>query len=311
MIYTGIILLVVVGAFVLNTLYKRTNHYNNQFLDVKKIQDSVKNGEKYDIVNLGSNHPKFAFDYSVASDVKGANWAVGPQTFEYDFAILRHNTHCLAQGAIVIIPVCLLSFFKYRDYSRALHAKYYGFLSKEGIVEYNRKEKLMSHDFPLFFHPKRLRYLIKDVKPTRQQELTTNPMKSDAELNNDAEFWIDCWNKEFNIQLPNPVLSDKNKSDIQQNIHILCQMLQYCKSNGFRPIIAILPVTKYLSAKFTIDFIQKHILNYISEANEVNAPVLNYLSDERFSEASLYINSFFMNKKGRTFFTNIFLKGII
>ncbi|MER8322379.1 hypothetical protein ABS243_19575, partial [Acinetobacter baumannii] len=59
------------------------------------------------VVNLGSNHPKFGFDYS-ESGVKGLNCAVGPQTFEYDFAILRKIIPYLAPGAFVIIPVCLL-----------------------------------------------------------------------------------------------------------------------------------------------------------------------------------------------------------
>ena len=80
-------------------------------------------------------------------------------------------------------------------------------------------------------------------------------------------------------------------------------MLEYCKMHDFKPIITILPVTDYLSSRFTDDFIKEHILRYINAANTIKVPVLNYLKDERFTASELYINSFFMNKKGRKLFT--------
>ena len=96
----------IAGLFLFNALYKRTNHYNNQLIDVRKYWDMTKFPKDLQVVNLGSNHPKFGFDYS-ESGVKGLNCAVGPQTFEYDFAILRKIIPYLAPGAFVIIPVCL------------------------------------------------------------------------------------------------------------------------------------------------------------------------------------------------------------
>ena len=46
-------------------------------------------------------------------------------------------------------------------------------------------------------------------------------------------------------------------------------------------------------------------------ANSVKAPVLNYLNDKRFTASELYINSFFMNKKGRKMFTKEIINNII
>lgn len=76
-------------------------------------------------------------------------------------------------------------------------------------------------------------------------------------------------------------------------------MLIYCTLRRLKPVIAILPVTEHLSSRFTEYFIQTHIFHYINEANVVEAPMLNYLKDERFTSPELYINSFFMNKRGR------------
>lgn len=305
MLITIIIILAflgIVALFVSNAIYKLTNHFNNQFVDVRKYWDMAIFPNNLQVVNLGSNHPKFGFDYS-ETGIKAVNCAVGPQTLEYDFAILRKITPYLTKDAFVIIPICLLKLFLYRQKSRSTHAKYYTFLTKEDIVDYSKMERIKLLKFPLIFNPRLLRYVIRDVKKDTRLELTENPMKDVTVLNKDADSWIDCWNREFDITLPTPNLSEENKSDIQQNIRILREMLEYCKMHDFKPIITILPVTDYLSSRFTDDFIKEHILRYINAANTIKVPVLNYLKDERFTASELYINSFFMNKKGRKLFT--------
>ena len=296
----------IIVLFIANALYKRTNHFNNQFVDVRKYWDMSTFPKDLQVVNLGSNHPKFGFDYS-ETGFKAMNCAVGPQTLEYDFAILRKITPNLASGAIVIIPICLLKLFLYRQKSRSVHAKYYTFLSREDIVDYSKLEQIRLLKYPLIFNPRLLRFVIRDVPKDTRLELTENPMKDTVALNKDADNWINCWNREFDISLPNPKLSKENESDISQNICILREMLEYCKLHNFKPIITILPVTKYLSSRFTDEFIHEHILRYIDAANSVNAPVLNFLKDERFTAPELYINSFFMNRRGRRLFSHEFL----
>lgn len=309
MIILIVILFLIVCAFLLNALYKRTNAYQNQFVDVRKFSARGGVGNNLEIVNLGSNHPKFGFDYT-GLDVKGENWGIGPETFEYDFAVLRKNVSHLASGAVVVIPVCLLNFFLYRQNNRGIHVKYYSFLPPEDIVEYSWFEKLHRYDFPLFFHPRSMRSLIRDIKNDERLLLDENPLKTEEALNKDADHWIDCWNKEFDIKLPIPTLSAENKSDIQKNIQILKEMIEFCLSKGLRPVIAILPVTNYLYSRFTPEFIENHILAYIAEANKENVPVLNYLHDTRFTSSDLYINSFFFNTKGRKKFTKQFVEDL-
>lgn len=309
MIILIIILFLFVCAFLLNALYKRTNAYRNQFVDVRKFSEKGEVGNNLEIINLGSNHPKFGFDYT-GLDVKGENWAVGPQTLEYDFSILRNNISHLASGAVVVIPICLLKMFLFRQEGRTVHTKYYSFLPPEDIVGYSKFEKFHRYDFPLFFHPRNMCSLIRDIKKDERLLLDENPLKTEEALNKDADHWIDIWNKEFDIKLPSPTLSADNKSDIQKNIQILKEMIEYCLSKGLRPVIAILPVTNYLYSRFTPEFIENHILAYIAEANEVKVPVKNYLTDERFTDPSLYINSFFFNTKGRKKFTKQFIKDL-
>lgn len=309
MIILIIILSLIACAFFLNALYKRTNAYQNQFIDVRKFSEKGGVGNNLEIINLGSNHPKFGFDYT-GLNVKGENWAVGPQTLEYDFAILRDNVSHLAPKAVVVIPICLLKMFLYRQEGRTVHTKYYTFLKPKDIVGYSQLDKWSNYSFPLLFHPMRLRRLLKDTKKDNRLSLDVNLCRTEADLNKDADYWIDIWNKEFDIKLPTPTLSTENQSDIQKNIQILKEMIEFCLSKGLKPVIAILPVTNYLYSRFTPEFIENHILAYVAEANEVKVPVKNYLADERFTDSSLYINSFFFNTKGRKKFTKQFIEDL-
>lgn len=293
---------------ILNFFYKRTNHFNNQFVDVRKFWKNAKREHDLQIVNLGSNHPKFGLDYACIG-VKGENWAVGPQTFEYDFAILRQNYCYLAPGATVIIPICLLKMFLFRQKPRSVHQRYYTFLPKEDIVGYSAWEKFRNITFPVI-DPRRWRYILKDVKKDNRLELTSNLMTTAEQLEKDANNWIKIWNKEFDITLPEPTLSEENKCEIQSNIRVLREMLEFCTSKGLKPVLAILPVTDYLSSKFTDSFIENHIIKYLNEANTVKAPLVNYLKVERYIDSSLYINSFFMNKVGRMQFAKQMLKDL-
>ena len=298
--------IVLVGSIVLNALYKRTNAFQNQFVDITKFQ-RLKDADRFDIVNLGSNHPKFAFDYS-ESGVKGMNWAVGPQTFMYDFAILKKYTKYLNPGAKVIIPICPLKFFLL-DTQRNNLVKYYRVFLKHEMPNYDIKQKLTEYTLPVFRHPARAKRIIRDVRADNRLSLTKNPMNKE-QIAKDAAFWIEgCWNPEFNIDVANMTsLSKANQQSIEGNIRILSEMIQYCVDNGLQPVLAMLPVTKVLMSKFPDEFIQLHIIRYINESNKQGVPVMNYFKDERFDNPDLYINSFFMNAVGRKYFTKIFVE---
>ena len=297
--------IVLVGSITLNALYKSTNAFQNQFIDITKFQN-LKDEDRFDIVNLGSNHPKFAFDYSEIG-VKGMNWAVGPQTFMYDFVVLKKYKKHLNLNAKVIIPICPLNFFLLDTQSNNL-VKYYRIFSKHEMPNYDFKQKVSEYILPVFRHPAKAKRIIRDVREDNRLLLKENSMNKE-QIAKDAIFWIEgCWNPEFNIDIANmSALSKANQKSIEGNIRILTEMIQYCIDNGFQPVLAMLPVTKELSSKFSEKFIQQHILRYINESNKQGVPVMNYLKDERFASPDLYINSFFMNAVGRKYFTKIFI----
>ena len=230
-----------------------------------------------------------------------------PQSLEYDFAILRKECHHLADNAVVLIPICVLNFFLYR-HPFGEHLKYYGILPDKDIVGYSQKTKTAYIDYPLLFHPKKIKRLIKDIPAASNRLLINNNPMNENQLKADADFWINCWNREFDIDISNLVLSDINKTNINRNIHLLHEMIQFCLDRKLRPVICILPVTDYLGNRFSEDFVNNQILAYVNEANTQKCPVLNHLKDKRFTDSSLYINSFFFNLHGRKQFTKMIIE---
>ena len=95
----------IIGKF--NSLLKRSYWYNEKLLpDCKKF--IYHNRYNLDIVNLGSSSAKYAFDYS-GLEVAASNWAMEPQSFVNDYAVLTNYSSFLKKGAKVIIPICPFS----------------------------------------------------------------------------------------------------------------------------------------------------------------------------------------------------------
>lgn len=296
----------ILSALILNVLYKHTNAYNNQFIDIRKFKGMSADAQ-FDVVNLGSNQPKFAFDYSECK-INGMNWAIGPQAFEYDFAILKKYASHLHKGSVVIIPVCPLKFFLLRNSSSSL-IKYYQLLEKEGMPNYSGFQKIREIYFPLLSNPRRMIYLLRDIKFDNRLTLTNNPMSAE-QVEEDANSWIDnCWNPEFGINIVNmQSLSQQNEESIKGNIKILSNIITYCLDNGFEPVISLLPVTDSLRAKFDESFIHKYIVDCINHSvDDRSVKVINYLDNNEFSNNEYYINSFFMNRTGARMFSKHFI----
>lgn len=308
------IVAVLILMLVLNSLYKRTNAYRNQFIDIGKFRNvaNVKDSS-LDIVVLGSNAPKFAFDFSDVESYACANWAIGSETFEYDFIVLKKFAGKLNVGATVIWPVCPGKFFLDKYKSKSAFIKYYGLLSREEFPDYSNRQYITDYKFPLIFYPKRIKRLIKDVKPDTRLDSNHNPMSA-AEIENDASWWIHgCWNPEFGIDIEHMApLSEKNRKAVEYNISMLKKAIGFCRQRGLHIIFAYLPLTKQLGGYFSTDYVETQMMRYVKEAvGDNDIPLADYMRDERFQNTDYYINSFFMNRTGARKFTKTFVEETI
>ncbi|QNM90771.1 hypothetical protein HOO34_03355 [Aliarcobacter cryaerophilus] len=306
MSYIFIIFALIIFIVIINKLFKNTNFYKNKFIDTHKFKDIPRN---LDIVNLGSNQPKFAFDYSKTNNL-GMNWGVGPQALEYDFRILKNFYNYLKPNAKVLITISPFQFFLLDYKDDTSNHKYYNFLDSNFIDNYSNITKKLYIDYPIITAKKQILRILKDTKPDTRLEFEENPMSKD-EIKKDALNWMNGWKKQFGINdLENIVLSEENKINIEKNIYILKNMIDFCIEKNIQPVLTIIPVTKELSKHFPDKFVQEQIIDYINKANDKNVRFLNYWKDERFEDESYYINSFFMNKIGRLKFTEQVLKDL-
>jgi len=298
-------------ALMFNWLYKNTNSYKNHFSDTRKVSLMLRQPDKsIEVVVLGSNAPKYAFDFSEISSLNCVNLAIGPEAFQYDFIILKKVIKKLKKGAFVILPVCPGKIFLDRYKSVSNYTKYYNILNKYEMPDYSFRSRLIDYEYPLLFHPRKFVRLIKDIRPEDNLNIVVNKM-TDEEVVDDASWWInECWNPEFGIEIENmKPLSQEIRKAVDFNIDIVANIAKYCEDHNLNLIMPILPLSTPLASKFSEEYVKTYMINPIKIATcDFDVKIPNYLRDTRFNGNEHYINSFFMNRMGAKKFTEVFVK---
>ena len=292
------------ALFVLNKLSQRTNWYKNQLGEIAKFRRPIPLG--LDICNLGSTSGKYAFSYE-GTGLKGENWAIGPQTLSYDFRILKNYFSYLKDGATVLFPLCPFSGCIKDFADDGVNHKYYSFLHPVTIVNYSKETRRKANrfvDMPFLVSPfVALKRLVKDVPAKSDLRLATNPLSSE-ELEADAVRWVENWKKQFSISDLDAPVSKSNIECLEYNARLLVEMVSYCLERGLRPVLVLPPTTLTLSSKFSERFCETYIYSMVRDANAMGASFLDYLRDARFTKDEFFLNSFFLNAKGREVFTH-------
>jgi hypothetical protein len=288
-----------------NYRYKKTNFYKNQFIDIQKFNSKDLIPHYFEVMNVGSSQPVFAFDYA-ESGMKGINWAVRPQTFEFDLLILKQRHNFLQKNAFVLIPVCTFSFFAHRCYDKT---KYYSIdtpYNLSGLFSLNLLDRIKRR-YPVIGAGANLKRIIRDVPPDNSLKIDHNPMTG-VEMERDARRWIDTWMRKFSLKsIDNIAVSLKNKKDIQTNITILREMIDFCLAHDYRPIVIIMPVSEELTDLIPLPFVEEYILENSNKANSAGIPVFNYWGDKQFTNSAFFLNALLFNMKGRKEFTKTIL----
>jgi hypothetical protein len=255
-----------------------------------------------EIVNVGSSQSKFAFDYNNCGFV-GMNWAFESQSFNYDFRILKQYHSYLQENAFVLLPVSPFSFFFSNTNDLKNYLKYYQFLNPGLIHNYSNKDVFVHIKYPIIGNRRSIFYLIKDVEPDVRIDSCINSLNA-MELYINAAQLIDRLKKRYFLDdLCDIRLSDENKINIDRNILLLQEMIDFCLERTYRPIIIILPVTSHLKKHIPDSFIDAYVLDNIKKSNIKDIPVLNYFYEKQFSSEELFLDAFLFNLKGRKLFT--------
>lgn len=258
-----------------------------------------------DVINLGSNPAKYAIDYSEV-DVRAHSLAMGPQTFEYDFRMLKNYHSFLDENGnrLLLLLLCPFTFCLDR-YPRTFHSddlRYYPVLSRGMINNFDegRYRRWVKQPWRVVLrHPSLLRTIRGNLANG-----TALPDKSGlapAELASSARSFIDGWKNEFSLRdfdishLPDNVLNS-----LKFNNKIMEEMLSFCKEREIRPVFVVAPMTAALSEAIPADFKERCFYSMFSGRG---VPVLDYSTDESLIGSENFMNALFMNRAGRKKFT--------
>lgn len=286
-----------------NRIIRYTKWYDQYWNGVQKFWYLNEFG--FQVVNLGSNSGKYSFLYE-GLDVKGMNWAVGPQSLEHDYNILRNYFSFLQENAIVIITLTPFSSLK-SFYSKDSNLKYYTFLHPATIIGFEEQERIKALQIkasPIRAMP----YVC--IKLTAKEifyDIFHRKIKN-VDYEQHAQQFIEMWKKQFGINNLDAPLSEVHRQNQIERIDILSGMIDFCIERNLRPILVIPPVYNSLANKLSPMCRTNYIYKFVEEANSRNIPFLDYIDDVRFQKKEYFQNSFFMSQKGAKIFTETVLK---
>lgn len=288
---------------ILGKIARNSKWYNQlMFGDCDKfwnLKDNV-----YNIVNLGSFSAKYAFNYS-SIDLVAGNWAMGPQSFLFDLAILKSHIGCIKKNGVVLIPICPFSCLVGYDTEEFMKDKYYTIVNPEYLPVYSRTRhnevELIKND-PLHYIP--LMQFIAEIKKlvsfsNKKRNIQIREDKMEA----DAQNWIMMWKELFNISDFSKPLSSQNNKAYKETQDILCLMVNYIKENGLTPVIVLPPIFSTLRNKFNSELMHLLVYDFLKDSVGDKALFLDYTGNTSYDNPEYYYNSYFMNNKGASLFT--------
>lgn len=287
----------------MNTVARRSHWYNDVvFSDCRKFWNQREMG--LEVVNLGSSSAKYGFDYT-GIHLKAANWAMQPQSFVGDLAILENYCSYLKTDATVIIPIC--PFSSLGGGNDDLDDKYYSvvrFISMPHASLRKRQYIQELKNNPLKYYP--LYEMLRDFAHLFRGK--NEAIVSDLEV--DASRWIASWEKEFSLyDIHNP-FSLINQDRFNDSAEALSRLLEFCTYHGYKPVLVLPPMSKSLSSKLDNSCREQYIYDLVEKANTVNAPFLNYMDNMVFASDENFRDAYLISSKGSKKFTMQVLKDL-
>lgn len=288
------LLFLVVLTLAFNLLYK---HFAPSE-QVRKVPDNIQ------ICNFGSSHGAFNFNYTdLNKKYVCANFGMVVQTLMYDYRIMLHYKEKIAKDAVVFIILSHFSFFGkpevLDDDFASLNRRYYKFLPRNLIKEYDLKTDIYINYFPLLSKTNILGDLFNMFFPPN------------------AGLWIEGINAEkakphgyerYYLHVARKTDKDGSRMYQPEAIEALYNMISLCRDIGARPVLVTTPYLK----EYT-DAIREHdpsfYDDFYSVINEVTSKTgVEYydysMNKDYMNDYSLFTDTDHLNGKGSRLFTN-------
>lgn len=299
----------VFGVAVLPLIYKiadrmakRSEGYASYFNGAAKFFGKIP--FNLEVVNLGSNSGLHAFRYE---NVKGMNWAIGPQSLLHDYNILKNFFSYIKPGGYVVITLCPFSCLT-TTYGKSHNLKYYTILHPATIPDFEESERIRALKIktsPLKEIPFTLLYREIRIRIANMKKRFVNP---DVNFDKNADCYVNMWKTQFGIAELQDEVSPKHREEQDRRVAHLREMIGFCIERNLKPILIIPPVHAALARRLSGKFKKNYINDFIRKANSADVPFFDYMDDTRFHRDEYFSDSFLMNATGAGVFTKCFLQ---
>lgn len=291
-----LLLFIVVIYFVLDLLYRRTNHYKNLFEDTLKLRE-YKN-TPIDYINIGSTQARYAYDFGNI----GLNVATNEQSLEYSFMLLKKYIKNLKKGGNVIITIADMDLLLTGGLQQR-KCKYCG------ILPVKAKDLFKYKFFPLLFNIKAIKYILKDEKLYNKFDVSQNLLLNDSQKYNDCQRRIKRWESYGAVYSNDEKKFELKNNNIEDNIKVLNNIIEFCRLHNYNVVVITPPTSKYFNDFFGDSF--KEVLNKpIEDFAYNNVKYFDYSSDESINNDENFLNTACLNQVGRTKFRDIVIKSL-
>lgn len=304
--------LLAIIVLVFNTVYKSGFYINSNTYDLEE--------EKFwnvpsdiNICNLGTSHSQEAFCYEDMTGVTAFNFALPSQSLSYDLRILEQFQDSLSADANVIIVLSPFSFFGIpedeRDYFESMNKRYYKFLDKDLIKDYDTRTAVVYKYLPLLAS-EWVENSIDNTwdtlfpSPYVRAYATTDAEKASADGVRKYEDYVEDRKDEYGIRIFN-----------EEEIDALDSILSLCRDKGWNAYLVTTPfLSEYTDtvAREDPEFHQDFMSVINATMDEYGVKYYDYSLDERFNRNYSYFwDSVHMNKNGAIKFTDTVMREVL
>ncbi|KZE64957.1 hypothetical protein AWM68_09045 [Fictibacillus phosphorivorans] len=281
-------LTIIIGVVILlfmpvNKFVKDSYDYNidHEILAFKKHPYPV------DIINLGASHSMYGY-YFKPTGLSHLDLALPSQTIQYDYKLLKEYGEHLKPGGVVLVSISQMTFAN----SEAKNiGNYYKVLDRSDIEPFH----LIDYYSYLY------------LPGTNTGSLTSAVAGKLKNLRWDShQPWANN-GKNYSgrkyMKIEDQYREAEENNSIEPNVKQLREIVDLCSEKGYKVVLTIEPVHQSYLDYFDENVMNRLVFQHI-EALNLDVPLLNYMSDQRFVDKKEYfIDPDHLNSEGRKKFS--------
>lgn len=313
--FISIILCVSLIMIVLNHFYINGAYYTDVYGEVESMQGIP---EHLKMVNVGTSHGLACFRYG-EEETEKFNLALSGSDLYHNFATLKQFKDRFDSGCIIAIPVSYFSFCMPTD--EPSQKRYYLFLDREYIKDFNLETYLNIKYFPVLRSGE---FIIKDLIKDQEKDIGGMMMDDEDVVVDSPAAAVDnnqpasAFNEQKHQELATHAKGRANswrsgffvtgQGYINENKQILVDMINWCRENGFKPLLISPPVYISLNEAFTDEELKSNYFDILNDiAKSTKTPLLGLSHDNVLSFVpDYYRNSDHMSEAGSKEFMKVY-----